>query len=197
LISYASLYAAHYSPVEKVLYRYKLGLEVLAPTNRSEFQRYVGNEEKVQRLLCKHLIENGINAFGTKFGRSEIDLLCGTGQEAYVVETKVVSKGLTPRTISANLAQLQSYMSQQVPTRRGVLLIYNLSDVVLGTLNRWIKGRFWILPINLCASSPSHRKRMIEIREGKGESLIECFTTESLAQKSEKRTTKKKTRRGR
>ena len=184
LISYASLYAAHYSPIEKVLYRYKLGLEVLAPTNRKDFLKYVGNEETVQRYLCKHLIEHGVNAFGTKFGRSEIDLLCGVGQEAYVVETKVISKGTTPRALAANLVQLQSYMSQQVPTRRGVLLIYNLSDVVIGSLNKWIKGRYWILAINLCPSSPSKRNKMIEIKEGTGEDLIECFTSQPALPKT-------------
>ena len=113
------------TPLDRALSQHRLGLEVELPLGRNEV---LGKKEiDLQRRLCRFLLERGIYAVGTKFGRSEIDLLTSSAPATYVLEVKLYKKAPTPAQIRQNLAQLQVYMGQQPIAPRGVLLIYNLS----------------------------------------------------------------------
>jgi hypothetical protein len=69
--------------------------------------------------------------------------------------------------LRANLAQLLSYMSQAPIKHRGALLLYNVTDVPVVVDRRAapIKGRVYVVPVNLCDKTPSKRKDAIELVE--------------------------------
>lgn len=154
------------SPVEKALTQYKLGLEVMAPESIDDLSEK--NELRLQKRLCRFLLERGIFAVGTKFGRSEIDLLAELPNDGYVIETKVYKHrpGITERTLKSNLTQLQAYMDQSPTRRRGILVIYNFTSTVVSAPRHWVGGRFWFLPINLQREPPSGRSRSLTIEAG-------------------------------
>ncbi len=172
VLSYVGLLGAPTSNIEKVLWVYKLGLEVTMPDSGKRLKNL--REERIQRELCKFLLEHGIQAYGTKFGSSEIDLLLQQGGEQYVIETKVYTTSPSGNQIRKNLVQLQMYMSQQRLTPKGVLVIYNFTDTAIVPPRKWILGRYQILPINLGTRTPSRKEKSIEIEVAGGEELIKC-----------------------
>jgi hypothetical protein len=181
------------STLERALRQYKLGLEVMAPEILKAFTQK--GELRLQKELCRFLIERNIFAVGTKFGRSETDLLAEEAANAYVLETKLFRRGvgLRPSSIKRSLVQLQSYMDQMPSAPRGVLIIYNLTESLLTAVRKWIQGRYWILPINLQQDPPSSRKRSLAIELGEGNQLIEIIVTEH--QPTPPRRTRKRIRR--
>jgi hypothetical protein len=195
VLSYGEILGKPVSGVEESLWAHKLGLEVSLPDSRKELGV---REEIIQRRLCKFLVERGIQAFGTKFGQSQIDLLLQRGGEQYVVETKKYKGRVTGRQIKKDLVQLQMYMSQKFTAPRGVLLIYNLTDTVIYPPSGWIKGRFYILAINLGIQTPSRKERSIHIEIGNGKELVNCVEVDaasSLRRSSKRPNRAKKVRR--
>jgi hypothetical protein len=178
VLSYAEILGKPVSGVEELLWAHKLGLEVSLPDSREEVK---GHEERIQRRLCRFLVERGIQAFGTKFGRSQIDLLLQRGGEQYVVETKKYNGRVTGKQIKKDLVQLQMYMTQKFTAPRGVLLIYNLTDTVICSPMKWIKGRYYLLPINLGIRTPSRKEHSIHIDIVSGEELISCVEVDAAS----------------
>jgi len=168
----AYAFASYETPVEKALTQYKLGIEVMTPEIIKVLQKK--KELTLQKELCKFLLERNVFAVGTKFGRSEVDLLAELPTEGYVIETKIYREGrnVGEGTIKNNLVQLQSYMDQSPVHRRGILVIYNFSSKLITAPKRWIGGRFWFLPINLQRNPPSGRHQSIMIDQGEGEDLV-------------------------
>lgn len=131
-------FSSHETPIEKALFQYKLGTEVMAPEIIEQMTKK--NELSLQKELCKFLIEKGIYAMGTKFGRNETDLLAELPDEGFIIETKIYkeSRRVRERVIKSNLVQLQSYMDQNPVHRKGVLVIYNFSSILITAPRRWI-----------------------------------------------------------
>jgi len=160
------------TPVENALLQYRLGIEIMAPDIIQEFNSKT--ELRLQRELCKFLIERDIYAFGTKFGRNEIDMIAEYGPNSFIVETKKYPKKgtLSERTIRKNLAQLQDYMQKSQVQRRGILAIYNMTDWLLCPSKEWLHGQFWVLPININEKPASGREKSLNIFESKDNTLI-------------------------
>lgn len=159
--------------VETALRQHKLGLEVMA----SEVTGQIGrrNELRLQRELSRFLIERGIYAAGTKFGRAETDLVTTERSDHFILEVKKFSakSSVTPRNLFAALVQLQSYMDQHPANPRGIVMIYNLSDTVIVAPEKWLRGKYRIVVVNLGRRSPSNRLRSICIEEGDGDATID------------------------
>jgi hypothetical protein len=173
------LLAARVGPVEKTLRQYKLGIEILAPEIIDELQDK--NEIRLQKDLAKFLIERGIHANGTHFGRSETDLVSTDSGNQYILEVKkLLGKGsLTTARIKAALVQLQSYMDQHPSSPFGILVIYNFTDTVLLAPQSWIRGRFWVLAINLQRKAPSGRARSLTVEAGDSSETISVHLVET------------------
>jgi hypothetical protein len=167
------------SPVEKALSQYKLGIEVIAPDNIKGLVRK--KELRLQKELCRFLLERGVFTVGTKFGRSETDLLANFPDEGFIIEAKVYKQKtrLTEKTIKSNLVQLQSYMDQNPTRTRGILVMYNFSSTLISAPRQWIAGRFWFLPINLQQERPSGRNRSLVIERGDGDDVIRVLNVQS------------------
>ncbi|MBN4054563.1 hypothetical protein JYT87_02520, partial [Nitrospira defluvii] len=158
--------------VEKALMQYKLGIEVMTPEIIDSLKNK--KELLLQKELCRFLLERNIFTVGTKFGRSETDLLAELPTEGYIIETKIYKEGrrVNERIIKSNLVQLQSYMDQSPIHRKGILVIYNFSSILITAPRYWLRGRFLLLPINLQTKPPSSRQRSLIIEPGEGEDLI-------------------------
>lgn len=196
LIQYVNEFANSRTPIEEALWQFKMGQEVLAPSRNDELLLKRGQVEiHLQKELSKFLIERNILSFGTKFGRSEIDLYAKeVGGEDFVIEAKVYKKKPSLREIEANLVQLQSYMDQHKHPR-GVLAIFNFTDDLILAPRQWVRGRNWVLVVNLCSASPSGRSRSLEIIESRTSGrLIDVIETgQQEVKKSSKSRSKKKT----
>lgn len=168
------------TPIERSLLQYKLGLEVMMPELLKEIEQK--DESLLQKELCKFLIERNIFAVGTKFGRSETDLLAEDSIISYIIETKVYNPDdrLSEALLRKHLAQLQSYMDQSPTQRRGVLAIYNMTDCLLEAPRKWLHSRYWILAINLQKEPPSRRKRTITVEQSDNANLIRVERNEAL-----------------
>jgi hypothetical protein len=148
--------------VERMLRAYKLGLEVVAQDIHEEFA--LKNELRLQREMCRFLVERSIRAYGTKFGWSEVDLRADDVLGAVVIETKVLkSAAPSERDINRWLTQLGSYLDQEHLALRGVLVLYNFSPTPIICPTATIRFRYLILSINVCPNSPSNRTASIEI----------------------------------
>lgn len=167
-------------PVEKNLWQYKLGLEVMLPDIVEEIKKK--NELKLQKELCKFLIERGIYAVGTKFGRSQTDLLTVDDELSYIIEAKVYNTDdtLNENSLIGNIAQLQSYMDQYPQECKGVIAIYNMTGWLIETPRRWIRQKYWILPINLQAQPPSGRENTVIVEESGDEKLIRAIINKKV-----------------
>lgn len=164
LLKYAEEYSTSQSNVAQILWQYKLGQEIIAPRQTKEILSGKVNELYLQKSLSHHLINFGVLSFGRTFGRSEVDLYTKEFGEDFVIETKVYKKKPTSGTIKAHLVQLQSYMDQ-VNQPRGVLAIYNCTDDMIISPRKWLRGRIWILAINIGIAPPNKRNRSIEVVE--------------------------------
>jgi len=154
------------SKVEIALWQYKLGMEVTASPEQVTNEK---NEIQLQRELCKFLIERGILSYGRIFGRSEIDLYIENDEEVFVIETKIYTKKPSDKKLQVNVAQTFSYcdqividsqqmLSQMMAERqkRGILVIFNKGDDFIEAPRRWLKGRIWILAINIGVDLAPH-----------------------------------------
>lgn len=165
-------------PVERALIQYKLGLEVMCPEILQDIKKK--NEKLLQKYLCRFLIERDIFAVGTIFGRSETDLWVGDSIIDCIIETKVYHSDdiLNESAIRKDLTQLQSYMDQSMMQRRGVLVIYNMTDWLLDTPKIWLHHRYWILAINLQAKPPSGRRKTLTVEQSEDNNLIKVIINE-------------------
>jgi hypothetical protein len=192
LLNYCQSYVARASPVERILFQYKLGLEVMLPVTRD--QVLASHELALQKELCRFLVERDVRAFGKLFGRSEVDLLAEIPGERFLIETKVVKRASGP-SIEKFITQLASYMDQEEPATRGVLLLYNLSDTVILAERVWFRQKLWVLPVNLCSTSPSKTKRRMHIEDGGRTSIVRIIS--GLDEKPAKPSGKRRGRRTR
>lgn len=160
---------------EDLLWRYKLSREIAHDPNLTQ----KAHEIFLQRDLCKFLVEHGVYAYGKKFGRSEIDLLIEQPAEVFVIEAKRLKTPLRESDLEKYLSQLQVYIDQEPSTSRGILALFNFSQTRLVASRIWLKGRFWILAINLADITPSRTKSSITIEPGKNGKLFEFWQTGS------------------
>jgi hypothetical protein len=161
------------SGVETALRRHKMGLEVGLPESAVEVRG--ANELKLQKRLCRFLLEHGLYVEGTKFGPFESDLVASVRAIATVIEVKLFGAGSRPvvKSFRSALAQLQDYMDKRPVRPSGVLAVYNLSDVLIVPPNRWIRGRYWITVVNLGLATGSRRRATLTLEEDQsGRELI-------------------------
>lgn len=157
--------------------RYKLGIEVMSPHLNKEFARK--SEVFLQRELARFALERGFFVVGTRFGHGETDLVSWEKEALYIVETKLF-RGPTRirvRAITDAFAQLRAYMDTHPTTPRGLLVLYNMSPSHISAPEHWLRQRFLIVPINMQASSPSHRQHTLEVTEGDDEQTINVLQT--------------------
>lgn len=173
LLDYADAIVDMQGRVERALRAYKLGLEVHhEPANDwCEVQREWG-ELRLQRHACRFMVEHDVRAFGTQFGSSELDLLIGQLPDWIALEAKRYTEDSDWNNLGKHLGQLVRYLDEERFAERGVLLIYNFSRVVLLSEPRWIRRRYWILPINLCPETPSKSRKVVTVEEEDGDSLV-------------------------
>jgi hypothetical protein len=181
IIEAVDSFLTYESPVERAMTQYKLGTEIMAPDNIKALSRK--HELRLQKELCRFLLERGIFTVGTKFGRSETDLLANLPDEGYIIEVKVYknTSRISEKTIKSALVQLQSYMDQNPTRTRGILVIYNFSSTLISAPREWVGGRFWFLPINLQKQPPSGRTRSLVIERGDGDDLIRVLNVQPPA----------------
>lgn len=155
---------------EVLLQRYKLGREVYTDDEGLASRR----EIELQRHLCRFLVEHGVRAYGKAFGRHQIDLVLEEKPMDFVVEVKkyAVEAPPTVRKLKNAVVQLAKYMDGEARAVRGVLAIFNSSDVTITAPTEWLNGRYWILPIDLGSLTPSRRTKLIEAMEGTGGELV-------------------------
>lgn len=178
LHEYTKLQTQQYTRIETALFQYKLGQEIIHPSRKIEFSNNKKTlEVYLQKDMSKFLIESDIPAYGKSIGRNQIDLYYRdiTGED-YVIEAKQYSgnRKLNLRNLKKDVVQLQSYLNQHKQPR-GILAIYNFTDVLLLTPNKWFQGRIWILSINLCGATASKQSSSIEIVESK-QNVIDLIT---------------------
>jgi hypothetical protein len=149
--------------VERVLRAFKLGLEVTAEDHLAELRKR--DELYFQRQLLRFLVERDIPAYGTKFGRSEVDVRADDPLGAIVVETKLLKGSLSETTLNRWLTQLGSYMDEAHVALRGSLVIFNFGDAPILCPVMALRFRYLLVAVNLCGPSPSKRKAGIEIEE--------------------------------
>lgn len=173
LTEYIEIYAVDKtSEIEKHLWQFKLGQEVIASEINND---NIPSELNLQKALSKFLIERGVLSFGRSFGRQEIDLYIEEYGEPFIIEVKLFKKksGLDFRKnasqtlfycdqLKTNADQLYSYM-EEINQPRGVLVLFNYSDHYIDCPRQWIKGRLWILAINL-GTTPSKTKATVSIK---------------------------------
>jgi hypothetical protein len=159
--------------LEAVLHQMKLGLEVVAQDVSSEYA--TRPELRLQREIARFLIERGIHAVGTKFGRHETDFVVGERADYYVIEVKkfAPSRTITDRTIKGAIVQLQAYMDQPPTHPLGILVVFNFTNSLLLAPPSWIRGRYRIVVINLQGESPSGLTKSLTVEEGSGANTIQ------------------------
>ena len=162
LLNYVTELRTSFSNEAQALWHYKLGQEAIAPTRTASIKE--GKETDLQKELCKFLLERNIYAYGKMFGRGSIDLyIKSDGGDDLIIETKIYKKSISEKLLKTHITQLKSYMDQHSQPR-GVLTIYNCTNDVIISPKSWLGGRIWILAINIGDSTPSKRKRSLEIK---------------------------------
>jgi hypothetical protein len=151
-------------PILKALRWYKLRMEVSA----AELLRDIAaasipktpSELDLQRDVCRFLLSHGIHAVGTKFGRSETDLVLAEGGDVHVIETKLWDVPPSAADIERHLPQLTTYWDEFVPApRTRTLVVFNRSDTVLIAPRELIADEFFLMFVNLLDESPSKRTK--------------------------------------
>jgi len=170
LLKIADCYITRQTDIEKALFQYKLGYEIFAKENNKRFKSNKAPIElTLQKELCKYLLERGIYSYGKSFGTHEIDLMVEQPGKIYVLETKIYKSNFSlenfERHIRRDFIQLSEYLDIESSSAYGILVIYNLTDVLLLMSKQWISKRIWILPINITSLTPSKRKQSIKIEE--------------------------------
>lgn len=159
------------SPALRSLRTYKLGLEAVA-ADEAEIGPDMP-EERLQRHLCRYLVEREIAAAGRVFGRSKSDLHAEDAWGTHVIEAKRFRALPSDATLLAYASQLLAYLDQQPANRSGILVLYNFSDATILTPLTFIRGRLLVLAVNLCAATPSGRRSSLLVEEGQGSDLLQ------------------------
>ncbi len=184
--------------IERALQSFKLGFEVaFDPNDTASKELGRRREEFFQRLVIKFLVERDIPAFGTKFGRSEVDIHASDVVGPLVIETKIITGNVSESGFNRWLTQLGSYMDQANPSiLRGSLVIFNFGDLPIFVSVKSMRVRYLITVLNLCTPTASKRTGHIEVREsaepGRLVDVLRVGAREPPA--STKRTAKKKKR---
>jgi len=193
LLRVAEQRAPHESgSVERALRAYKLGLEAMAQDIRREFTSK--KELRLQREMCRFLVERDVRAYGTRFGQSEVDLRADDPLGAVVIEAKVLKSALSEKDMNRWLTQLGSYLDQEHLAFRGVLVLYNFSPTPIFCPAETIRFRFLLLAINICSESPSRRTWNVEVEATtEGPAIVHVHRTgEPIGVRSPARPSKKK-----
>jgi hypothetical protein len=199
IVTSAELAQRDLPPNVAALWAYKLGLEVMMPHSRSDMLGAGGGKSKgelrLQRELCRFLVERGVHAFGKRFGPAEVDLLAFDPLSALVIETKIAKTPPNEAAFRRWLSQLLSYMDQEPLKNAGALVVYNMGHVPIitrGTRGRalLLKERLYVIPINLCGPTASAREDAIEVLESQEPRdlvVLRAPVRRSSARKSKKR----------
>ena len=185
ILKITNYYITRQTDIEKALTQYKLSYEIFAKEKYNKLQMMNSSRELyLQKELCVFLLKKNIYAYGKSFGTFEIDLITEQPGVTYVIETKVYSRNQTQevleRCIERDLMQLSEYVDrEQSSSVFGILVIYNLADILIYQPKKWLKERFWILPINISSLYPSKRKQSIQIEESDTKSLIRCISVDA------------------
>lgn len=168
LVEYTALFTKQQTQIENILRQYKMGQEIISPRRKAEFDNVHNTLEiYLQKDICKFLLERNILAFGKSIGRNQIDLYYKEiSGDDFVIEAKIYKNEnhITLNALKKNIVQLQSYMDLHVQPK-GILAIYNFTNALMMAPRKWLRGRIFILCINLCDSTASTRKSSIEIVE--------------------------------
>lgn len=151
------------APLERTLRAYKLGLEVMAQDLGKAMREH--REERLQRELCRFLVERGVLAYGTKFGWSETDVRGHDELGSALIETKILKRLPSQADVNRWLTQLGSYMNQEQGPKaiRGVLVLYNFTPATISTPPAPLLAKYDLIAVNLCPDPPSKRKASVEI----------------------------------
>jgi len=78
----------------------------------------------LQKELCKFLLERNIFSVGTKFGRSETDLLAELPTEGFIIETKIYKEGkrVNEKIIKSTLCNYKAIWIRALFTEEAYLL---------------------------------------------------------------------------
>lgn len=163
------------APLERTLRAYKLSLEVMAQDVGREMSGK--REERVQRELCRFLVERGVLAYGTKFGWSETDIRGHDEIGAAIIETKLVKRIPSTGDINRWLTQLGSYMDQEQGPKaiRGVIVLFNFTPASMIAPESPLRAKYSIVAINLCPDSPSKRRASVEIVPAAAPGIVEVL----------------------
>lgn len=162
LVRIADQQQAHVmTPVETALRAFKLGLEVMDQDIFDEYSKK--SELRLQRELCRFLLERNISTFGTKFGRSESDLRAEQQIRSVVIEVKLLKRPPAERDFNRWLTQLGTYMDQELISLSGALVVFNLTDTPLLMPAGILQGRYHLIAVNLCKMSASRRGSSVEV----------------------------------
>ena len=140
---------------ERTIRAHKLGLEVMAQDLRNDFIKK--DERRLQREMCRFLVESHVRAYGTKFDGARPTCVPKTSRRCRYRD-EAFKSAPTERDINRWLTQLGSYLDQEHLALRGVLVLYNFSPTAIICPVATIRLRYLILAINLCPDSPSKRK---------------------------------------
>lgn len=198
LISIASAADAihgHTGPLEIALYQYKVGIELASNT---PFELGAWNEVTLQKQLCRYLLDRGIVAVGTKFGRLETDLVTQNEDAFTVLECKVLTSVPSTTALERNLAQLLRYQetNPDLKGRRGVLVLYNYTDVPIFVPAEPVTGRIWLHAINVKAGPASAIGNSINIVSDAANRL-RCISVGKPSKKSVASNTRRRSPRSR
>jgi hypothetical protein len=168
--------AEHEAAIEKALIQYKLGIEILAPDNIKDLLRK--DELRLQKEVCKFLLDQGIFAVGSRFATTVTEVFAGLPDGGAVIETKIYKDAarVTEKAIKGHLVELHKALSGNAACPRGVLVIYNFSSTSISAPRGWIDGRLRLLPINLQQQPPSSKNRTLVLERAEGDGLIRVVT---------------------
>lgn len=170
LLDIASQFGNDPIPTESALRQYKLGIEVMCPEIITEFKKK--GELRLQKEMCRFLLEKGIYSAGTKFGPNELDLMVYDPHETILIETKIYKKLPSDAVIKKHLVQLQTYMDQAPLKHRGILVVFNFTNTLITSPQKWLHGRYWVLIVNLVKPSASSRLESLEIEESETDVIL-------------------------
>lgn len=150
------------SPMGVAMFQYKAGIELFAPDVAQGLSQ---NELRLQKELCRFLLERGIFSVGTKFGQNETDLVAAVRGDYVVIECKVLKAIPSGARLRRSLLQLLRYddLNPVFRGRRAVLVLYNFVDVPILAPRELVGGRARIVAINASAGPPSRTARCIQI----------------------------------
>jgi len=183
-------------PVEDALRAYCAGLEVMGSESRKLL--LPRHEKRLQRDVCRFLVERGHRAVGVSFGGSEVDLRVEDTVGAILIEAKKNTTAASESKIRGWFSQLQDYMSKEVLRNRGVLLIYNFHATPIFAPRGYLHSRYLVLAVNLCPETASGLYESVLIEESTDDGVFINVRRNRRTDKPRRRAAKqtvKKTRR--